>query len=133
MKQLIFTVLVLLVPSLAFMACEERGREGAQTTDSASSMSNAELENSIKSRLDGDDQLKVANLKVNADRNRKVATLSGTVESESLRSRAIDLAKSAQPDVSIQDHIEITPTEVSRKDYTVPEETYAQDGEKLAA
>jgi osmotically-inducible protein OsmY len=118
MKKLIFTVLVLIVPGLGFMACEDRGRDGAQTTDSARPMSNAELENSIKSRLDGDDQLKVANLKVNADGDRNVATLSGTVESESLRSRAIDLAKRAQPDVSIQDQIEITPTEVSRKAYT---------------
>jgi osmotically-inducible protein OsmY len=118
MKKMIFTVLILTLPSLGFMACEDRAGDGAKTTDSANPMSNAELENSIKSRLDGDDQLKAANLKVNADRDRKVATLSGTVESESLRSKAIDLAKSVQPDVLIQDQIEITPTEVSRKDYT---------------
>jgi len=40
------------------------------------------------------------------------------VETESLRTKALDLAKSTQPDVMIQDQIEVTPTEVSRKDYT---------------
>jgi hyperosmotically inducible protein len=118
MKKLIIIGLILAVPSLGFMACEDRGGDGAKMTDSATPMSNADLENNIKSKLDADDQLKAANLKVKADGDKKVATLSGTVESESLRSKAIDLARSAQPDVMIQDRIEITPTEVSRKDYT---------------
>ena len=118
MKKLIFAALIVALSSLGFMACNDRGGDGAKMTDSANQMSNAELEASIKRRLDADDQLKIANLKVNADKAKKVATLSGTVESESLRSKALDLAKSAQPDVAIQDQIEITPTEVSRKDYT---------------
>ena len=116
MKKLIFAALVVAVPSLGSMSCSDLGGDGAKITDSANPMSNAELAASIKRRLDADDQLKIANLKVNADKDKKVATLSGTVESLSLRSKALDLARSAQPDVTIQDQIEITPTEVSRSD-----------------
>ncbi len=115
MKNVIFAIVIVAVSSLGFMACEDRG---AKMTDSANQMSNAELERSIKRRLDADDQLKSANLKVSADKDKKVATLSGTVETESLRSKALDLAKSTQPDMRIQDEIEVTPTEVSRKDFT---------------
>lgn len=117
MKKLIFAALVVAVPSLGSMSCSDLGGDGAKMTDSANPMSNAELAASIKRSLDADDQLKIANLKVNADKDKKVATLSGTVESLSLRSKALDLARSAQPDVTIQDQIDITPTEVSRKDY----------------
>lgn len=136
MKKLIIMGLILAVPSLGFMGCKDQGGDGAKTTDSAAQMSNADLANNIKARLDADDQLKTANLKVNADKDKKVATLSGTLESESLRSKAIDLAKSAQPDLTIQDQIEITPTEVSRKDYTeqMAKEEWAkakQFGEKV--
>ena len=99
-------------------------------------MANAKLANNIKAMLDADDQLKSANLKVSANVDEKVATLSGAVESESLRSKAIDLAKSAQPDVMIQDQIEITRPEVSRRDFTerMAKEEWAkakQFGEKV--
>jgi osmotically-inducible protein OsmY len=42
------------------------------------------------------------------------------VESEALRNKAIDLARHAQPELRIQDQIEITPTEISRNDDTEP-------------
>jgi osmotically-inducible protein OsmY len=118
MKKLIFTLLILAISSLGFMACENRAGDERRMTDSANQMSNAELERRIKSRLDADDQLRAANLKVNADEDKKVATLSGMVESEALRNKAIDLARHAQPELRIQDQIEITPTEISRNDYT---------------
>jgi hypothetical protein len=85
MKKMIVTVLILAISSLGFMACENRASDETRMTDSANQMSNAELERRIKSRLDADDQLRAANLKVNADEDKKVATLSGMVESEALR------------------------------------------------
>jgi osmotically-inducible protein OsmY len=118
MKEMIFTLLILAISSLGFMACENRAGHETRMTDSANQMSNAELERRIKSRLDADDQLRAANLKVNADEDKKVATLSGMVESEALRKEAIDLARHAQPELRIQDQIEITPTEISQNDDT---------------
>lgn len=118
MKKLIIMALALTLPSLSFLACGDRGGNDAKVTEAPANMSNSDLENSVKSRFDADDQLKAANLKVEADKEKKLVTLSGTVESEALRTKAVELAKSAQPDLTVQDQIEIKPSEVSRKDYT---------------
>src|SRR6185436_2172279 len=98
-------------------ACNGRGVDRAKLTNSAEPVNSAELANNIQSKLATDAQLNTANLKISADASKKVAMISGTVESESLRSKAVDLAKSGQPDVKILDQIEIAPTDVTRNDY----------------
>ena len=50
--------------------------------------------------------------------NNKQVTLSGTVPSEALRMRAVQLAKSTNPDLVVTDSIEVKPAEVSRGQYT---------------
>ena len=57
-------------------------------------MTNLELENNIKAKFKTDAQLNAADLSVNANVDRNEITLSGTVGSESLRTKAIELAKS---------------------------------------
>jgi hyperosmotically inducible protein len=55
---------------------------------------------------------------VDADVNRNHATLSGTVESQALRDRAVDLARSAQPGITLENKIDVKPRELSRSEYT---------------
>jgi hyperosmotically inducible protein len=78
----------------------------------------ADLEQSIKARLDSDPSIQSANIGVATNAASNEATLSGTLPSESLRLRAVELAKSAQPNLVVTDKIEVRPTEVSRNDYT---------------
>ena len=75
----------------------------------ASKMSNSDLEKSIRAKLESDDAVKQANLSVSADVNDNKATLSGTVVSQDLRNKAVDLAKSAQPGLTIEDKIDVKP------------------------
>ena len=59
--------------------------------------------------LNGDEQLKAAQLTVTADVTRNQVTLTGTVTSEDLRRKAVDLAKSAQAGVIVSDKISVKP------------------------
>src|SRR6185503_14010365 len=99
MRKLIIMGLLIAVPGLGATACNGRGTDRIKSTDSAEQVTGTELADNIKSKLDTDAQLNTANLKISADAGQRVATISGTVESESLRSKAIDLAQSGRPDV----------------------------------
>jgi hyperosmotically inducible periplasmic protein len=81
-------------------------------------MTNSELENKIKAKFKTDAQLDAANLSVDANVDRNEITLSGTVGSESLRTRAIELAKSAHAGLIVTTKIDVKPSEISRADYT---------------
>jgi osmotically-inducible protein OsmY len=81
---------------------EQRGGE-------TNKMSDSDLEKAIKARLESDNDIKQANLSVNADISENKATIKGKVGSQDLRAKAIDLAKSAQPGVTINDEIEVRP------------------------
>jgi osmotically-inducible protein OsmY len=79
---------------------------------------NADLEQSIKAKLDSDPPVQAANISVTANAAANEATLSGTVSSEGLRLRAVELAKSSQPNLVVTDKIEVKPQEVARNEYT---------------
>jgi BON domain-containing protein len=70
---------------------------------------NAKLEKAVRARFDSDERVKAANLKVNADVTKNEVTLSGTVDSEALRARAVELAKSAHAGVIVADKITVKP------------------------
>jgi osmotically-inducible protein OsmY len=72
-------------------------------------MSDSDLEKVIRTKLESDDAVKQANLSVSADVDDNKATISGTVVSQDLRAKAIDLAKSAQPGLTIEDKIDVKP------------------------
>lgn len=72
-------------------------------------MSNSEMENAIKARLQSDDQLRAADLSVNADADKREVTISGIVRSQELRDRAVDLAKNVHPGVTVNDKIDVKP------------------------
>ena len=75
----------------------------------ATKMSDADLEKTIRAKLESDDAVKQANLSVSVDVADNKATLSGTVVSQDLRNKAIDLAKSAQPGLIVEDKIDVKP------------------------
>jgi osmotically-inducible protein OsmY len=103
--------------ALVLMGCGPGG-DDSRTVESGAALSSSDLENQIRSKLDSDEQLKAANLSVIADAKKKEAMLSGTVESEALRSKAVELAKSAHSDLTVKDMIDVKPPEVARKDFT---------------
>jgi osmotically-inducible protein OsmY len=97
------------------MGCEERGRqpvaEGAPSPSTAlnKSMSDSDLEKAVRAKLENDAQLKEADVSVHADAERNEITLSGTVRSRAAREKAVELAKSAKPGVSVNDKIDVKP------------------------
>jgi|GEM_PF-2060369 len=75
----------------------------------STAMSDSDLENAVKAKIQSDEKLRAANINVNANADKKEVTLSGTVPSQDLRARAVDLAKSAQSGVTINDKIDVKP------------------------
>jgi osmotically-inducible protein OsmY len=88
------------------------------TTSATSSprLTDSDLERAITNRFANDPQL--ADVKVSANADKNEATLSGTVVSENHRTRAVDLAKAAAPNLVVTDKIDVKPREVSRSEYT---------------
>src|SRR5262249_48042053 len=81
-------------------------------------MTESDLENTIRARLNNDAQLRDADLKVVANVNRNEVTLSGMVETKAMRDRAVELARAADFGVVINNRIEIRRRELSRSEYT---------------
>ena len=79
------------------------------TAPATAALSNSDLENVVKAKLQSDDQLRTANINVNADADKKEITLSGTVASQEQRKRALDLAKEAHAGLTINDKIDVKP------------------------
>jgi osmotically-inducible protein OsmY len=83
------------------------------------SMTNAELEQKIKAKFKTDAQLDAADISVDANADRNQATLAGTVGSESLRTKAIELAKSAHSGLIVTTKIDVKPGKISRTAYSI--------------
>src|SRR5258706_4465831 len=81
------------------------------------SLSDSDLERMVKAKLSTDpDVSKAISVDANADKNE--VKLSGSVPNETLRTRAVDLAKAAKDGLIITDKIDVKPLEVSRSEYT---------------
>ncbi len=83
---------------------------------SAAATKDADLKQTVKSKLDANPAL--AQIDVSADANRNLVTLSGSVSSEQARTDAVERAKTAGASLAIVDKIEVRPQEVSRGQYT---------------
>lgn len=121
MKKSFLAFILISAVSVAFYGCATTSRDnttGTTTTDNKAKMSDSDLENSIKAKLNTDDKLRAAGIDVDASVDRNEATLSGTVESEALRTRAVELAKSAHSGLIVTDKIDVKPREMSRSEYT---------------
>ena len=97
-------------------------------TGHAAGESNSDMQQRIQSRLNTDAELTAAKLNVEADAANNQVTITGTVDSEELRSRAVELAKSADSGVIVDSKIDVVHHELTREEYT--EELARQEREK---
>ena len=91
---------------------ESKNESSGAATSSPGNLkiSSSELENAIKAKFKADDQLRAADLSVTADAEKNEVTLSGSVPSQALRAKAVQLAKSAQSAVTVTDKIDVKPS-----------------------
>jgi hypothetical protein len=82
---------------------------GATSPGSTARMSDSDLEKAVKSKLESDEQLRAAKLKVDANADKNEVTLSGTVSSQELRNKAVDMAKNAHSGITVNDKIDVKP------------------------
>jgi hypothetical protein len=113
MKKKMWLPMVILALTASSPACNKPATEEGSSMQ-LSAKSDSDLENTIKAKFNNDPELKAADLEVNANTEKNEATLSGEVESEALRAKALDLARSAQPGLIINDEIQVKPGEASR-------------------
>jgi hypothetical protein len=121
----VWLMLVLIASTLVLPGCDKKQDDRAPGSESSppavtapaapgtapsTSMSDSDLEKVIRAKLESDDSLKQAKLSVSADVKENKATISGTVVSQDMRAKAVDLAKSAQPGISIEDKIDVKPS-----------------------
>jgi osmotically-inducible protein OsmY len=105
--------------SLGFLMLAGCSQTGSTTSASApSAVSDSDLQNAIQARLNSDPDLNAAKLDVDAHAKDNKVTLKGTVATESMRLRAVELAKAGNPNREITDKIDVKPREVSRSEYT---------------
>ena len=84
--------------------------ESSRGTTTAMVRSKADLENAVVAKLKVDERLRSAELRVSADTEKNEITLSGVVQSNELREKAIELARSAHPGVTVNDLIDVQPS-----------------------
>ena len=132
MVKLILTSLLVAAVCLALGGCStnETNVSNSSSGGLKANMSDSDLENNIKAKINSDAQLKAVNIDVDADVETNQVTLSGTVDSQSLRMKAVDLAKSAHAGLIITDKIDVKPREVSRTEYTEDQARQARDKAK---
>ena len=116
MKRFCLLGSVLVLAVLIASGCDRARETNKETTGAATSspanlkISSSELENAIKAKFKADDQLRAADLDVTADAEKNEVTLSGAVPTQALRSKAVQLAKSAQAGVTVTDKIDVKPS-----------------------
>jgi len=119
MKQLFVIILLLCV---SFQVACTKGPGSSQAAREEQRLTDSQLKDQIQDRINSDAELRAADLGIKADAEHNMATLSGTVASEALRSRAVNMAKAVQPGLTVEDKIDVKPQdvdrEVSRSEYT---------------
>lgn len=113
MKRLFLSALITFAIASLLIGCDVTNHSGTTTA-----LTNSQLEDSIRGKLNSDAQLKASNLGVSANAARNEATLTGPVQSQESRARAVDLAKSANPGLLIIDKLTVQPREPTRAEYT---------------
>jgi len=105
------------VDQLAANGPRNRARQQADERIGQGRMSESDLENTIRARLHDDEFLKGADLNVKANAVSNEVTISGVVETKVMRDRAIDLARTTDSGVAVNDRVEVRQRELSRSEY----------------
>jgi osmotically-inducible protein OsmY len=116
MRKLIWASFIFIAFSMVLTACSPP--EPSETTRTKAKMTDSELENKIKANFNTDANLKAADLGVSANADKNEATISGTVETQALRTKAVNLAKDASAGLILTDKIDVKPRELTRAEYT---------------
>jgi len=106
-----------------------RNESEKKTSPEALPLTDSDLKSNINAKLNSDEALRQANLDVDANASENKATISGTVSSEALRTRAIELAHSAKDGLTLDTKIDVKPPDVARKEWT---EDYSKTESKRA-
>ena len=131
MNRIIFILAILaLSAAVAILACGRSNEPQKPQADAASVAlgagsplsANVKLEKVVKAKFDSDEQLKSANLSVVADVTKNEVTLSGTVDSEAMRAKAVELAKTALVGVIVTNKISVKQRQSNRA--PLPEKTF---------
>jgi osmotically-inducible protein OsmY len=111
MKTFFLLVPLLFGLNMFLMGCDEPNRPAGQTTtnSSAAKMSDSDLEQAIRAKFESDAQLKDTKLDVDADVDKNEVTISGTVRSQEIRNKAVELTKSVQSGLTVNDKIDVKP------------------------
>jgi osmotically-inducible protein OsmY len=114
MKKFIWLIPLLFGLNVVFAGCDERVRRprttpSPSTAPSTARLIDSELQKAVRAKLETDAQLKEADIIVIAIGERNEITLAGTVRSHAAREKAIELAKSAEPGVLVNDKIDVKP------------------------
>ena len=111
MMQQAMLVLIFLFAVVACGTSRDSASTGPElSATTAVGRSKADLENAVKAKFKTDEQLRSAELGVSADSTNHEITLSGSVESEALRFKAVDLTRSVDSGLTINDQIEVKPS-----------------------
>jgi osmotically-inducible protein OsmY len=127
MRKLFLASFVVVAFGLILTACAP-AEPIDNTNNPATKMTDSELEDKIKAKFDSDPQLKAADLSVSADADKNEVTISGVVGIESLRTKAVDLAKEVNPRLILTDKIDVKPAGLTREEFT--EERAREEREK---
>lgn len=102
----------LLCGSLGLVGCDTAPKP-AETPK----MTNDDLDRLVSAKINSDPALVAYDLDVDADADKNAITLSGSVPSESLRMKAVELAKTGGTGLVITDKIDVKPGDVTREAY----------------
>ena len=109
-----------LVLSIGLMAaitglagCESRTADPQATP----TLTNDELDRQVTARINSDSALAAYNLDVDADASKNAVTLSGSVPTQALRTKAVDAARAVRTGLVITNKIDVKPDMVELKDY----------------
>jgi len=119
--------------SLGFLVLAGCTQTGSTTSANApTATTDSDLKQNIQSGFNSDPQLTSAKIDVDADAKNNKVTLSGTVPTETMRLRAVELAKAARPNLAVTDKIDVKPTDVPRSEYTDAQARDARDRAKTS-
>jgi osmotically-inducible protein OsmY len=111
------TVVMILSVMFLISACSKSSNNRAGSTGPQTNMSDSEAEKVVKDRFNADPQLSASNIKVSTDTKNNEIRLSGTVNSEEAREKAVRIAQNALPQFSLRDTIDVEPSEMARSNY----------------
>jgi osmotically-inducible protein OsmY len=112
MEKFLWLTPLLLSASLVLPGCEDSKAPDSKVVSERTGegkMSDGDLENAVRAKLQSDDQIRQANLSVDAEAEENKVRIKGTVTSQDVRTKAIELARSVKPGLTITDEIEVRP------------------------